>query len=57
MPPVNGDNTRIHTFQIDLSLAIKIEKRVVTSLLSLFGEIGGLNDFMAAFILIFIGNI
>ena len=57
MPPVNGDNTLIHTFQIDLSLAIKIEKRVVTSLLSLFGEIGGLNDFMAAFILIFIGNI
>ena len=57
MPPVNGDDSLVHTFQIDLSLAIKIEKRVVTSLLSLFGEIGGLNDFMAAFILIFIGNI
>ena len=57
MPPVNGNDSLVHTFQIDLSLAIKIEKRVVTSLLSLFGEIGGLNDFMAAFILIFIGNI
>ena len=42
MPPLNGDDSLIHTFQIDLSTAIKIEKRVVKSLLSLFGEIGGL---------------
>ena len=57
MPPLYGDNSLVHTFQIDLSLAIKIEKRVVTDILSLFGEIGGLHDFMAAFIFLFIGNI
>ena len=35
---------------------IEIEKRKVTSLPSLFGEIGGLNDFFAAFILIIISS-
>ena len=43
-------------FQIDfeISTEVKIEKRIVTSLPSLFGEIGGLNDFFAAAILLFI---
>ena len=57
MPPIMGDASLVHTFQFDLSLAIRIEKRVVTDILSLFGEIGGLYGLLAAFVLIFIGNV
>ena len=35
---------------------IEIEKRIVTSLPSLFGEIGGLNDFFASFVIFIISN-
>ena len=42
-------------FWFDLSVEIKIEKRVVKSLPSLFGEVGGLNDLLGTFVLLFIG--
>ena len=41
---------------LDISPEIKIEKRKVTSLPSLFGEIGGLFDFFVIFILLVISN-
>ena len=40
----------------EMSPEIKIEKRKVTSLPSLFGEIGGLNDFFALIIMLLLSN-
>ncbi len=51
--PVESDSFK--EFWFDLSVEIKIEKRVVNSLPSLFGEVGGLNDLLATFVLLFIG--
>ncbi len=42
-------------FWFDLSVEVKIEKRVVNSLPSLFGEVGGLNDLLATLVLLLIG--
>ena len=39
-PPSPGS---LREYWVDLSTEIKIEKRVVNSLLSLFGEVGGIN--------------
>ena len=41
---------------LEVGPQIKIEKRKVTSLASLFGELGGLNDFFASFIVIIISS-
>ena len=58
MPPLqNTNDTVLHSYQLDMSNAIKIEKRVVTDLISLFGDIGGLNDFLATFIIVLIGSV
>ena len=45
------------TYLIDLSQEIRIEKRQVTSLPSLFGEVGGLRDFMATLAVLIIGGV
>ena len=44
-------------YQLDVGPRVEIEKRKVTSLPSLFGEIGGLNDFFASFIVFIISGI
>ena len=43
-------------FDLEIGPQIEIEKRKVTSLPSLFGEIGGLNDFFASFIVFIISG-
>jgi len=52
-PPEEGAR---HAYYIDLSTEIRVEKREVLSLPSLFGEIGGLNDFLATIIVFLIGT-
>ena len=42
--------------QFEIGNQIEIEKRKVTSLPSLFGEIGGLNDFFASFVVFIISG-
>ena len=44
-------------YAIEVGPQINIEKRKVTSLPSLFGEIGGLNDFFASFVVFIISGI
>lgn len=46
----------LHAVNIDLDGNIQIEQRVVTSLPSFFGEIGGLRDFFQQTILLLIGS-
>ena len=54
---LNAGNDLIISFFIDLSNEIKIEKRVVTSFPSIFGEIFGLYEFMATFAILIVGKI
>ena len=49
------DDTYIE-YTIEVGAQIEIEKRKVISLPSLFGEIGGLNDFFASFVMFLIGG-
>ena len=44
---VSIDQSNYVEYMFQLGSQIEIEKRKVTSLPSLFGEIGGLNDFFA----------
>ena len=46
----------MYALNLDLAGNIKIEQRVVTSLPSFFGEIGGLRDFAQQAILLLIGT-
>jgi len=55
--PFPPDADSIINYWIDLSQEVKIEKRVVTSLPSLFGEAGGLNDFLGSFVFLFVGQL
>ena len=55
--PIGIDDDALITFLFDLSQRVKIEKRVVTSIPALFGELGGLNDFLATIVVILIGNL
>ena len=41
---------------IEISQQIEIERRIVISLASLFGELGGLNDFFGSFIVLIISS-
>ena len=43
-------------YAIEVGPQVNIEKRKVTSLPSLFGEIGGLNDFFASFVVFIISG-
>ena len=43
-------------YNLEVGPQIEIEKRKVTSLPSLFGEIGGLNDFFASFVIFIISG-
>ena len=52
MPP-SPDSFR--EYWVDLSTEIKIEKRVVNSFPSLFGEVGGINELLATLVLLLIG--
>ena len=45
------------TIFIDLSNEVKIESRVVNSLLGLFGEIGGLREVFFSIILIVVASL
>ena len=40
-------STNYFEYNLEIGTKIEIERRTVTSLPSLFGEIGGLNDFFA----------
>ena len=42
-------------YWLDLSTEIRIEKRIVNSLPSLFGEVFGINELLATFVLLLIG--
>lgn len=44
------------SFYFDLGQQVKIEKRVVNSLPELFGEVGGLRDFMKEIAVVLIGG-
>ena len=46
----------IASFYFDLSETIRIEKRVVSSLPEIFGEIGGLRDFLKEITFYFIAG-
>ena len=50
------DKDSLFELSLHLSNKINIEKRKVTSLPSLFGELGGLFDFFALIILLVIGK-
>ena len=50
-----NQNTYIE-YVMEVGPQIEIEKRKVTSLPSLFGEIGGLNDFFISFIVFIISS-
>ena len=52
MPPSPGS---FREYWVDLSTEIKIEKRVVNSFPSLFGEVGGINELLATLVLLLIG--
>ena len=43
-------------YVLEMGSKVEIEKRKVTSLPSLFGELGGLNDFFTKFIVLIIGG-
>ena len=49
-------STNYFEYNLEIGTKIEIERRTVTSLPSLFGEIGGLYDFFALFILLFISS-
>jgi hypothetical protein len=55
LPNIISDETRF-SYLFELCQEIKIEKRVVTSLPSLFGEVGGLGDIIRILIALIIGR-
>ena len=54
--PFTPEVGALHTYFIDLGAEIRVAKRIVLSLPSLFGEIGGLHDILATFVTFFIGR-
>jgi len=56
VPAIKSAETRF-SYLFELSQEIKIEKRIVTSLPSLFGEVGGLGDIINLLIALIIGRI
>ena len=54
---VGAEADAYFTYLFDLSQEIRIEKRAVTSLPSIFGDVGGLRDFMSTVAVLVIGGI
>ena len=51
------DPTVYFSYLFDINAKVKIEKRTVTSIISLLGEIGGLYEVLTALVAIFIGSV
>ena len=52
----NDDYSLVTTYRFHLSQTIKVEKRQVTSLPALFGDLGGLYEFLATIVCTVIGS-
>ena len=51
-----NDDSLVSTYRFNLSQTIKVEKRQVTSLPALFGDLGGLYEFLATIVMTVIGS-
>ena len=54
--PKSYDDSLVTTYRFHLSQTIKVEKRQVTSLPALFGDLGGLYEFLATIVMTVIGS-
>ena len=50
------NNNQYIDYHMEIGPQIEVERRRVTSLASLFGELGGLNDFFGSFIVLIISS-